>query len=241
MITAPKPTSEEASNLYQVLQKHQEIFFPVLGERFSEEQFCRIDLTEANHPLRQINFQETEALHQFIFRFIKEKNKKVGVGGYLEKRVIYSRSEVFAGSEQERRSIHLGIDLWAPAFTPIFAPLDGFVHSIQDNEGYGDYGPTIILEHQLEGIKFYTLYGHLSRRSMEGFKAGQFIPKGRQFTELGPSPENGDWPPHLHFQIMLDLEGKVGDYPGVAAPSEQEKYQENCPDPNLILNLQVLK
>ncbi len=163
----------------------------------------------------------------------------MATGGYLEKRVIYRRSDVFQG-EEENRCIHLGIDVWAPAFTPVYAPLDGKIHSIKDNDAFGDYGPTIILEHELEDTTFYTLYGHLSRRSLKSLERGQKVKKGDYFSEFGPFPENGDWPPHLHFQVIIDLEGREGDFPGVAAPSLLEKYSTLCPDPNLILNLPVL-
>jgi hypothetical protein len=54
--------------------------------------------------------------------------------------------------------------------------------------------------------------------------------------------ENARWPPHLHFQIVIDMEipiaiGKKGDYPGVCKLSEKEKYLNNCLDPDLILQM----
>lgn len=55
------------------------------------------------------------------------------------------------------RSIHPGIDLFTGKGTEILAPLNGKIHSFQDNNNFGDYGSTIILEHLEKGIKFYTL------------------------------------------------------------------------------------
>jgi peptidoglycan LD-endopeptidase LytH len=49
--------------------------------------------------------------------------------------------------------------------------------------------------------------------------------------------ENGNWPPHLHFQLIADMEGWKGDYPGVCKYSEREKWLGNCPDPDLVLDL----
>lgn len=239
MDTPFTPTPDRLRRITKLLEKHQHYFFPILGGGGIDLAMCRVDLTEKNTSLKKINFQETLVLDQYISQYLEEKQATVGAGGYLEKRIIYSRSETFGGTEP--RCIHLGIDLWAPAFTPIFAPLGGKIHSLKDNNAYGDYGPTVILEHQLEGITFFTLYGHLSRRSLSDLEKEQWIPRGTPFTELGPAPENGDWPPHLHFQIILDMMGKAGDFPGVAAPSELEKYKCICPDPNLILNLPVLK
>lgn len=239
MTTESNTALGESDKLIQILLKNRHTFFPVQGEDADKKEFCLIDLTEKNNVLTKINFEHLETLDRHIFDFIQRNGVWAGVGGYLEDRTIYKRSAVFGGPEP--RSIHLGVDLWAPAFTPFYAPLDGIVYSLKDNEGQGDYGPTIILEHKLEGLKFYTLYGHLSRQSLTLLKEGQEIKKGTLFTELGPYPENGDWPPHLHFQIIRDLQGAKGDYPGVAAPSAMEKFKANCPDPNLILNLPCLE
>jgi murein DD-endopeptidase MepM/ murein hydrolase activator NlpD len=147
--------------------------------------------------------------------------------------MIYHRSNHFKG--EEPRTIHLGVDIWTEAGTPVFAPLSGKVHSFRDNAGFGDYGPTIILEHLLDDTLFYTLYGHLSRASLAGLHQGQLFEKGAVLGEIGPYPENGDWPPHLHFQIITDMLGMEGDFPGVASVSKRNFYLSICPDPMLIL------
>ncbi|MDX5345953.1 MAG: peptidoglycan DD-metalloendopeptidase family protein, partial [Hymenobacteraceae bacterium] len=151
----------------------------------------------------------------------------------------YERSTLFEGSDQYR-SIHLGVDIWADAGTEVLAPLDGKVHSFRDNNNFGDYGPTLILEHQLENKIFYTLYGHLSRSSLIGLVEDNVFRKGERIGWIGNYPENGNWPPHLHFQIITDMEGRKGDFPGVVAKQEREKYQQLCPDPNLIVRCQLL-
>ena len=61
-----------------------------------------------------------------------------------------------------------------------------------------------------------------------------------EYAHVGPFPENGDWPPHLHFQLMWDLMGNFGDFPGVCSKRDMDTYQANCPDPNLILRSEVL-
>jgi peptidoglycan LD-endopeptidase LytH len=200
---------------------------------------CLMDFTAFNKLWDTIDLANTEQFNQHIFQHIKENNAHCGAGGYGEERIIYKRSLNFDGVEP--RSIHLGIDVWAPAFYSIYSPLEGVVHSFADNEGFGNYGPTIILKHSFGDVEFYTLYGHLSRKSLKDLKEGQSIRKGEKIAELGPYPENGDWPPHLHFQIIEDMQGWIGDYPGVAAPSQKDFYLINCPNPNLILNIPCLQ
>jgi murein DD-endopeptidase MepM/ murein hydrolase activator NlpD len=111
------------------------------------------------------------------------------------------------------------------------------VHSFAFNDQYGDYGATIILFHQLEEYSFHTLYGHLSLKDLNGLTEGTQVSAGDLIAHFGEPQENGHWPPHLHFQIIIDMEGNKGDYPGVCKFSECEKHINNCPDPDLILTM----
>jgi murein DD-endopeptidase MepM/ murein hydrolase activator NlpD len=211
--------------------------FPVTGEPLSAQNALPLDFTAGNAGLRAVDLSDTSSFDAFVFQQLHSTDKSYGYGGYLEKRDIYRRSEVFATAQEDFRNIHLGIDIWTVAGSSIFAPLDGKVHSFQDNEGFGNYGPTIILEHQVEGQLFYSLYGHLRREDLQSLEVGQILRAGETFCRVGPYPENGDWPPHLHFQLIWDLEGNWGDYPGVAAEKELDFYIQNCPDPSIFLGL----
>ena len=117
------------------------------------------------------------------------------------------------------------------------SPLNGIVHSYAFNNAFGDYGTTIIVTHNLDGMVFHSLYGHLSLNSIKNMQEGDVVKKGDVIAEFGIPFENGHWPPHLHFQLIIDMEGMKGDYPGVCALSEKEKYLNNCPDPDLVLQM----
>jgi murein DD-endopeptidase MepM/ murein hydrolase activator NlpD len=119
-----------------------------------------LDLSSSNHTLNQIDFTNTVMFTQYVFGLMNEAGTPLAIGKYNEDRIIYRQSENFQGHEP--RSIHLGIDLWAAEGTAIFSPLPGVIHSFNNNVGFGNYGPTLILQHQLEECIFYTLYGHLS-------------------------------------------------------------------------------
>ncbi|WKN43928.1 peptidoglycan DD-metalloendopeptidase family protein [Tunicatimonas pelagia] len=189
-----------------------------------------IDLSSKNLELSVEVVSDTAHFNQVIDTLLAGK---VGIGGFLEHRSLYQRSSMYQG--EEPRCIHLGVDVWAPARTKVHAPWPGKVHSFQDNQGFGNYGPTIILEHAIEAMTFFTLYGHLSRSSLKNMQLGQTIEKNQLVGELGDFPENGDWPPHLHFQAMTDLLGNMGDFPGVVTLAEQYFYQTICIDPQLLL------
>jgi murein DD-endopeptidase MepM/ murein hydrolase activator NlpD len=179
-------------------------------------------------------------LHRVLQDQLLSANATVGIGGYGEKRSIYSRAEQFECAG-EARCIHLGVDIWVPAGEDIFSPFKATVHSFQNNDALGDYGPTIILQHDLWGARFYTLYGHLSTASLDGKHIGQAIDYGEKIACVGAPPTNGDWPPHLHFQVIVDMLGKEGDFPGVASERERSLYMQICPDPNLILRSPLLR
>lgn len=226
-------------NLSQVLSRYRYAFAPVLDADLNAASVCILDFTQSNTALQKTDLQNTAAFDQAVQQMLGEQQAKIGVGGYLEDRFIYRRSTHFDTAAQSR-NLHLGVDVWIAAGTTVFTPLNARVHSFQDNNNFGDYGPTIILEHELEGITFYTLYGHLSRPSLSGLAVGQHIAKGTKIATVGPYPENGNWPPHLHFQVISSMEGRRGDYPGVATTAEKDMYQTLCPDPNLILQCRHL-
>ncbi len=201
--------------------------------QFEAQSALKLDLSKNNIDLVQVDMNDERQFTDFVFNQLKEANAAVGCGGYGEERSLYSRSDLF--SDDEPRTFHLGIDIWAPARTPVYAPLDAIVHSVDNRAYHGDYGPVIILEHQLGDQKLFSLYGHLSVDSLDSKVVGQEIKKGEQFAWLGAYKENFHWPPHLHFQLMWDMQGHVGDYPGVCKASEKEGYLTNCPDPENLL------
>ena len=111
------------------------------------------------------------------------------------------------------------------------------VHSFAFNNTDSDYGATLILTHHLNGTGFQILYGHLSLNSLKNCYEGQRVSKGEVIAEFGMRFENGNWPPHLHFQLIADMEGWKGDYPGVCKYSEGKQWLSNCPDPDMVLQM----
>ena len=194
------------------------------------------DFTAANTELAHLDINDVAGFTEYLFERIAASEIPVGIGRYNEDRVLYRHSPLFDGAA-ERRSIHLGIDLFVVESTEIMAPLPAVVHSLADNAGLGDYGPTVILEHELDGARFFTLYGHLSRTTLRALKEGQRLAPGQTLGAVGDVHENGGWPPHLHFQVICDASPESGDYPGVATPSDCKRFLELCPDPNFILGI----
>jgi 4-aminobutyrate aminotransferase-like enzyme/Ser/Thr protein kinase RdoA (MazF antagonist) len=183
---------------------------------------------------------ETRNLEGAVFRKMKSANASAGIGRYNEARLLYT-SPLFGASEnptEERRTIHLGIDLFAAPGTPIHAPLDGVVHAVAINTAPLDYGPLAILRHVTDdGLEFFTLYGHLARDTFDTLQPEQRVARGEPFANIGDIYENGGWAPHLHFQIIVDLLDHRSDFPGVARASQRNVWTSLSPDPNLLLGI----
>lgn len=234
------------SSLYETLASHTNDFHQVVNFDPVKEKLIHLDFTSNNKELVETDVNNTEVFSRYIQARLKKANAKFGIGGYDELRILYAQSELFSPPSffkdgktvvPEPRNVHLGIDIWGDEGTEVYAPIGGMIHSFAYNNNLQDYGATIILLHQLESHAFYTMYGHLSVKDIERLKEGSYISRGQLIGHFGNADENGNWPPHLHFQIIKDMRVYKGDYPGVCKISERNHYLENCPDPDVILNM----
>jgi murein DD-endopeptidase MepM/ murein hydrolase activator NlpD len=236
------------TEMENVLMKHGTNFHQVVSFNPDTEKLVHFDFTSNNKDLTGTVIADTQKFSEYIEKNLIQEHAKFGIGGYMEDRILYKRSSLFEkpvtietnGGEDlaaGARSIHLGIDIWGVAGTKVFLPIGGMVHSFAFNDHFGDYGATIIFQHQLDTIVFHTLYGHVSLADIAQLHPGKYISRGELIAHFGKPEENGWWPPHLHFQIIGDMNLKEGDYPGVCSIAESEKYLQNCPDPDLILNM----
>lgn len=198
----------------------------------SQDCFLPIDLSDNNLELTDELLKDPILHEQYINNSLKKHNKLIAFGGYLEHRNLYKRSKHFNQEGSTARNIHLGVDCWSSANTPLYACLNGVIHSFNDNKGLGNYGPTIILKHEAnDNSFFYTLYGHLSRESLKGLTVGKKINIGDKLADLGDHTVNGNYAPHLHFQVIKNIADYKGDYPGVCNKEDLNYYKINCPNP----------
>jgi 4-aminobutyrate aminotransferase-like enzyme/Ser/Thr protein kinase RdoA (MazF antagonist) len=220
----------------------------IISELFPSLKFdsiCSVDMSVSSTFIgNESDYNNNDRLSLKLKSLELENPKSLIAGGYLETRPIYT-TEAYkkeGNNGPEYRSTHLGVDFWVEPFTPIHSIMDGVVFSVNDNSKDKDYGPTIILEHKVtEDFSFFTLYGHLSKSSLSVLTAGQSILKGDLIGYVGTSDENGNWAPHLHFQIMLDMLGNIKDFPGVVFQEEINIWKSICPDPNLLFKNSALK
>jgi murein DD-endopeptidase MepM/ murein hydrolase activator NlpD len=221
--------------LEEILRKLGEGSVPVLDPGIPLREYSPIDLSAGNRELIGVPIEKPDICQEYVNSVLEKSGGRVAYGGYLEKRNLYNAHSKFEVAGNRGRNIHLGLDLWVAAGTPVIAPVGGRVHSFRNNEGMGDYGPALILLHELPGLRFHTLYGHLSMESLQLYEPGRYFKAGERLGYLGDVKVNGGYAPHLHFQLICDMQGFTGDYPGVCNPDDLEYFAENCPDPHLLV------
>ena len=236
---APCPSSIAVTKW---LTGHTNEFAPILGAPL-QPSACHVhDFSVSSSTIGSIDdWRNQRRFSQLVDDELASSRARVGIGRYDEVRAIYTTDlfRVEGNDGPEWRTVHIGVDLGAPPGTPIHAPLAGIVHSLRDNDAPGDYGPTIILEHPATDDRpvFWTLYGHLSRTTLDQFQVGRHVDAGDPLGWLGEIEENGGWWPHVHVQVVCDLFDRRGDFQGVARPNERSAMLSVSPDPSPLLGL----
>ncbi|HEV8383543.1 MAG TPA: aminotransferase class III-fold pyridoxal phosphate-dependent enzyme, partial [Candidatus Acidoferrales bacterium] len=234
------PPCPRSAGVVRWLQENKQCIGRIVEPDLKTADTVTFDLSAGSHEIENpAELADVESFTQRLFSRMRAAGADAGIGRYDEARLVYT-SELFrtdGNDGPEWRTVHLGLDIFIEAGSPVHAPLDGIVHSFRNNAGALDYGPTIVLQHSAGGVAFYTLYGHLSAESLENLREGMAVKQGARIAAIGDTAINGGWTPHLHFQIITDLLDKRGDFPGVARPSEREIWLSLSPDPNIIAGL----
>ena len=229
----------EAIALQAHLKKQAVSLGTLLPEQDLEDGVKAIDLGVGSTLLGNAAEYEAHALQLFKMHQMQAQHpKQLLAGGYGEARSFYAADafSIEGNDGKAYRTVHLGLDVWLPAQTPIHAPLAGVVYVLHDNDRQRDYGPTLILQHEYQRADkatghFYTLYGHLSRATLQQHQVGDAIAVGQLLGWTGEPHENGGWSPHLHLQVMHDLLGFTDDFPGACTPNDWPVMHALCPDP----------
>lgn len=231
-----EPCDKHDQFISWVTKHHAELTSPVANHKNA----TWLDLSVGSLDVGNTsNLISADHLDRKISQFLSITGSTMAIGRYNEARSFYTTDAFTAEGNDSPiwRTVHIGLDFFSKPGTAVSAPLDGIVHSFNDNQGERNYGPTIILEHHVsDSLVFYTLYGHLSADSLISPVVGKSIKRGEVFARIGARSENGNWPPHLHFQIILDMLDKEGDFPGVACPHNRNVWLSLCPDPWYLLS-----
>lgn len=230
-------TAHPLEDDFKIWINKNKISLSILFPSESIEKVTVLDMSVGSTLLGNLSEYSDPEVSEFkLKQFNKHFPNTILANGYLETRPFYTtdafKSEGNNGPQY--RTVHLGTDFWVPSHTPIHAPFDGEIKIVHHNDYDKDYGPMLILEHTFENNTFYTLYGHLTLSTLEMMRVGQQVKQGELIAYIGAPHENGNWAPHLHFQVIFDLLGNNENFNGVALPSEKEVWKSICPNPDLL-------
>lgn len=93
---------------------------------------------------------------------------------------------------------HEGIDWATPEGTPVRFAAAGTVVTIQRNPDVHAYGIHLRIEHTVAGMKWITVYGHLSK-IQTGIELGSAVQRGQISAWTGNTGNSTG--PHLHFSV----------------------------------------
>ncbi|ADD68755.1 Peptidase M23 [Denitrovibrio acetiphilus DSM 12809] len=182
---------------------------------------------------------DSEGINDCFDNFIKASGSSWAVGMYMENREsILSQYQQMA---VDRRYYHLGIDICAPAGTPVYAPLDGVVYESGYEKGEGNYGGYAILRHAIGTSEpFYSMYGHMSVKTLPA--EGAALKAGDMIAEIGDLHENGGWNHHTHIQIITEKGREQGYFfKGYCAESALPEIESLCPSPLPLITAGIFK
>ena len=122
------------------------------------------------------------------------------IGRYLEPRVPETAvRDRPPGPQAEPATLQLGIEIFAPAGTPVRAPLAGEV----DWAGDSGSGVSAGIRHGFEGEVFWTSYRNLDPGCLNTLVPGRRVEAREALGTVAEPARGGDPPPHLQFQVLL--------------------------------------
>ena len=99
-----------------------------------------------------------------------------------------------------RGGSHKGVDMLAPALSPVYASADGVVSQSTEG-GSGGYGAYVRIEHVIDGVRISTLYAHMSYGTRE-VEAGETVTRGQVIGGVGRT--GYATANHVHFEVFVN-------------------------------------
>ncbi|MBL4745234.1 MAG: aminotransferase class III-fold pyridoxal phosphate-dependent enzyme [Flavobacteriaceae bacterium] len=236
-------TAHPLERAFKKWGENQQVYLDDLFPSIAKKEVFSVDLgLESELVGASFDFENVQLFH-YKMEQLQEKNpSKIVAGGYLEIRPVYTTDAYKQLSNQgiEYRTCHLGMDFWLAAGTPVHTLFDGEVVISTVQPEAKSYGGLLLIKHETKALVFYSIFGHLSKKSISNLPVGTKVSKGDLIGNIGDRSENGHWSPHLHFQLTLDILSFSNDFPGVASPRTLNVWKSICPDPNLLFKLNSL-
>ena len=91
----------------------------VIDASIDYKYYFPLDISTTNEAFKKLNIDNATDFEIYIEDYLSTNHAKVAFGGYNEIRNLYKRSGIFNDTATEERNIHIGLDLWIKAGTPV--------------------------------------------------------------------------------------------------------------------------
>ena len=214
--------------LYNKKVKHRPVFPELKGAPFIADLSTNSALLRGTNVRDQVKFQK-------VLEGKMGSKYCWGLSPYLER-----RATLLGDCPQmvdEKRFIHLGLDVIVGLGTVLHAPLDAKIEESGYERGEGNYGGYVLLKHESAYFQtFYSFYGHLCKDRLPA--TGKTFRAGAAFAEIGDFHENGNWFHHTHIQVITQ-KGLERGYVSKGYCNEKDLVEMNdlCPSPIPIFKI----
>ena len=221
------------------MQKFKELteemdIFPILGAGNNfDNPPGHIPLGEDSPHINAVATMTQPELNDYVLAQHKAQGITWSLSGDRENRVaLYEKCDP---PQDSARSIHIGVDVNAPAGTKLHAPIAMTIHKVDYEGGLGGYGWYVITRAELRGVEFFFLFGHLAEDGLPN--VGDELEKGQVFALIGDFHENGMWFHHVHVQVLTRESIEAGwALEALCEPHEMEKFDIWSPSAMPIIN-----
>lgn len=195
---ARKVPDRDSMRETEVAQKIQASAFPEAYQKWADE---------ADAILTASNFGDTGPNDSGVLLAASEACSQavtVGTAGSWMIPIDKSAYRISSNYGMRWDSLHDGLDMAAPAMTPIYATNDGTIIELQVPPG-GGWGNTVVIDH---GDGSRTRYAHMHNATqLIGLQVGQQVKKGDLIGYVGTTGKStGN---HLHLTVYLNCPGSV--------------------------------
>jgi murein DD-endopeptidase MepM/ murein hydrolase activator NlpD len=143
-------------------------------------------------------------------------------------------SGLFGCVRSEGKQLHEGIDIKClkrdkkgePA-DPVMATADGVVAYANRKSSLSNYGNYLIVQHQVEGLKIYSLYAHLGQIPSD-LRVGQAVKAGQNIAIMGRTANTkqaiSKERAHVHFELTLLINDRFPSWFKRAFPDQRNDH-----------------
>lgn len=226
-----EPCKHHTAFMDWIKLNNQKFTLPIV----SSKSFYSLDLGVGSLDLANTLNEGDSSWLKRVSTLMQQQDAEVAVGRHNEVRAIYKEDNFcYQGNDEVIwRTVNMGIEFFTSSALPVSSVYSGKVFlKVTDTI---EHGNVIVLHHEInETLSFYTIYGGLSKSSIESIKLGAEVVTGEQIGVV--KAVEGTTLYNFHLMVVLDWPGAIESVLKVVPYHQRELYKSICPDPWLLFS-----